>query len=110
MSHGFDNGSDPAIHEREHYTSELAADILLDLPRVGTFALGGTERLPDLPPAAVAEVLAAAVSNCPSAATRPCGSHWPNGTAASRCCCRRWRSCGAAPRRPCTTGHGPRRW
>ncbi|WP_246258326.1 type I-B CRISPR-associated protein Cas7/Cst2/DevR [Amycolatopsis anabasis] len=59
MSRGFESGEPPVIHEHEHYTTELASDILLDLPRVGTFALQGQGRLPDLSPAAAAEATAA---------------------------------------------------
>jgi CRISPR-associated protein Cst2 len=39
MSRGFSAGDNPVIHEHQLYTAELAADILLDLPRVGTFEL-----------------------------------------------------------------------
>nr|WP_221308944.1 type I-B CRISPR-associated protein Cas7/Cst2/DevR [Nocardiopsis mwathae] len=41
MSRGFSSGEDPVIHEHEHYTAELAADVLFDLPRVGTFEQNG---------------------------------------------------------------------
>src|SRR5699024_5854431 len=37
MSRDFPADANPVIHEHEHYTAELAGDILLDLPRVGTF-------------------------------------------------------------------------
>ncbi|MCK2245195.1 MULTISPECIES: type I-B CRISPR-associated protein Cas7/Cst2/DevR [unclassified Crossiella] len=56
MSRGFD-GADPVIHEHEHYTAHLAQDMLLDLPRVGTFDLSGTIRLPDLAPGIQHEAL-----------------------------------------------------
>lgn len=39
MSRGFGAGDNPVIHEHQLYSAELAADILLDLPRVGTFEL-----------------------------------------------------------------------
>jgi CRISPR-associated protein Cst2 len=46
MSRGFSAGDHPVIHEHQLYSAELAADILLDLPRVGTFELdaGGLRR------------------------------------------------------------------
>jgi CRISPR-associated protein Cst2 len=59
MSRGFATGQNPVIHEHEHYTGELAADLLLDLPRIGTFGQTGQERLPSLSPAAVADAIAA---------------------------------------------------
>lgn len=42
MSRDFDAGEDPVIHEHEHYTAELGGDVLLDLPRVGTFEVDGS--------------------------------------------------------------------
>ena len=55
MSRGFGAGDNPVIHEHQLYSAELAADILLDLPRVGTFELdaGGLRR--NLTPAAARE-------------------------------------------------------
>jgi CRISPR-associated protein Cas7/Cst2/DevR subtype I-B len=55
MSRGFGAGDNPVIHEHQLYSAELAADILLDLPRVGTFELdaGGLRR--NLTPAAAQE-------------------------------------------------------
>lgn len=41
MSRGFPADAHPVIHEHELYTAELAGDILLDLPRVGTFEQEG---------------------------------------------------------------------
>lgn len=41
MSRGFEAGENPVLHEHEHYTSVLAGDVLLDLPRVGTFEQKG---------------------------------------------------------------------
>ena len=41
MSRGFPADAHPVIHEHEHYSAELAGDILLDLPRVGTFEQEG---------------------------------------------------------------------
>jgi len=41
MSRDFPADANPVIHEHEHYTAELAGDILLDLPRVGTFEQDG---------------------------------------------------------------------
>lgn len=41
MSRGFPSGEHPVIHEHQHYTTELAGDVLLDLPRVGTFEQAG---------------------------------------------------------------------
>jgi CRISPR-associated protein Cas7/Cst2/DevR subtype I-B len=42
MSRGFSAGENPVIHGHEFYSAELAADLLLDLPRVGTFETDGT--------------------------------------------------------------------
>lgn len=42
MTRGFAAGESPVIHEHEHYTAELAGDVLLDLPRVGTFSTDGS--------------------------------------------------------------------
>jgi CRISPR-associated protein Cst2 len=42
MSRGFAAGENPVIHAHEFYTAELAADILLDLPRVGVFEVDGS--------------------------------------------------------------------
>lgn len=55
MSRGFTAGDHPVIHEHQLYSAELAADVLLDLPRVGTFELdaGGLRR--NLTPAAASE-------------------------------------------------------
>lgn len=41
MTRGFGAGENPVIHQHEHYTTELAGDLLLDLPRVGTFEMDG---------------------------------------------------------------------
>ncbi len=42
MSRGFNAGENPVLHEHEHYSADLAGDVLLDLPRVGTFEIGGS--------------------------------------------------------------------
>ncbi|MGH3908512.1 MAG: type I-B CRISPR-associated protein Cas7/Cst2/DevR [Pseudonocardiaceae bacterium] len=42
MSRGFNAGENPVLHEHEHYSADLAGDVLLDLPRVGTFEMGGS--------------------------------------------------------------------
>lgn len=42
MSRGFAAGENPVIHEHEHYTAELAGDLLLDVARIGTFEVGGS--------------------------------------------------------------------
>ncbi len=41
MSRDFPVGEHPVIHEHELYSAELGGDILLDLPRVGTFEQDG---------------------------------------------------------------------
>ncbi len=41
MSRDFPAGEHPVIHEHELYSAELGGDILLDLPRVGTFEQDG---------------------------------------------------------------------
>jgi CRISPR-associated protein Cst2 len=55
MSRGFDAGENPVIHEHEHYTAEVAGDVLLDLPRVGTFEMGGSGLRTALPAEAAVE-------------------------------------------------------
>ncbi|MGH3978168.1 MAG: type I-B CRISPR-associated protein Cas7/Cst2/DevR [Pseudonocardiaceae bacterium] len=52
MSRGFHAGENPVIHEHEHYSADLAGDVLLDLPRVGTFEMGGSGLRTALPAAA----------------------------------------------------------
>jgi len=42
MSRGFNANENPVLHEHEHYSADLAGDVLLDLPRVGTFEMGGS--------------------------------------------------------------------
>ncbi|MDI5973727.1 type I-B CRISPR-associated protein Cas7/Cst2/DevR [Streptomyces sp. SL13] len=51
MSRDFEPGEHPVIHEHEMYTADLAGDLLLDLPRVGTFELGGKTAKSALPAA-----------------------------------------------------------
>jgi CRISPR-associated protein Cst2 len=41
MSRDFPAGENPVIHQHELYSAELGGDILLDLPRAGTFELAG---------------------------------------------------------------------
>lgn len=41
MSRGFPPDAHPVIHQHELYSAELAGDVLLDLPRVGTFEQEG---------------------------------------------------------------------
>src|SRR6266702_5612234 len=59
MSRGFSAGDNPVIHEHELYTAELAADVLLDLPRVGTFELDASGLRRNLTDAAAREAIAA---------------------------------------------------
>jgi CRISPR-associated protein Cst2 len=42
MSRGFGAGENPVLHGHEFFTAELAGDLLLDLPRVGTFETDGS--------------------------------------------------------------------
>lgn len=56
MSRDFEPGTHPVIHEHEMYTADLAGDLLLDLPRVGTFEIGGRTTKSALPPATAAEL------------------------------------------------------
>lgn len=52
MSRDFPADAHPVIHEHQHYTAEMAGDIQLDLPRVGTFEYdGGGQRRPLRPEA-----------------------------------------------------------
>lgn len=57
MTRGFPAGEAPVIHQHELYTAELAGDILLDLPRAGTFELDGSGLRRNLAPAAAAEAV-----------------------------------------------------
>jgi CRISPR-associated protein Cst2 len=59
MSRGFPPDAHPVIHEHELYSAELAGDILLDLPRVGTFEQDGGGLRRALRADAAAEALAA---------------------------------------------------
>ncbi|WP_059006683.1 type I-B CRISPR-associated protein Cas7/Cst2/DevR [Streptomyces specialis] len=58
MSRGMGPDAHPVIHEHEMYTADLAGDLLIDLPRVGTFEVGGKATKPALNPSVVEEVLA----------------------------------------------------
>lgn len=42
MTRGFSAGENPVIHQHELYSSVLAGDVLLDLPRVGVFETDGS--------------------------------------------------------------------
>lgn len=57
MSRGFATGENPVIHQHELYSAELAGDVLLDLPRVGTFELDGSGLRRNLTPASEAEAI-----------------------------------------------------
>ncbi|WP_433709490.1 type I-B CRISPR-associated protein Cas7/Cst2/DevR [Nocardia sp. CA-084685] len=59
MSRGFGADENPVIHEHEHYSAELAADILVDLPRVGVFQVQGSGLRRNLTDAAAQEAEAA---------------------------------------------------
>lgn len=59
MSRGFPAEADPVIHEHEHYTAEMAGDVLLDLPRVGTFEQDGGGLRRALAPTAAEEAVKA---------------------------------------------------
>lgn len=59
MSRGFPADAHPVIHEHELYSAELAGDILLDLPRVGTFEQEGGGLRRALRADAAAEAMAA---------------------------------------------------
>ncbi|GGO95991.1 type I-B CRISPR-associated protein Cas7/Cst2/DevR [Wenjunlia tyrosinilytica] len=59
MSRDFEPGTNPVIHEHEMYTADLAGDLLLDLPRVGTFETGGRTTKTALPAAVAAAVVEA---------------------------------------------------
>ena len=55
MSRGFGAEEHPVIHEHQMYTANLAGDLLLDLPRVGTFEIGGKSIRPALPAPVIEE-------------------------------------------------------
>ncbi|HEU5023641.1 MAG TPA: type I-B CRISPR-associated protein Cas7/Cst2/DevR [Spirillospora sp.] len=57
MSRDFEPGTHPVIHEHEMYTADLAGDLLLDLPRVGTFETGGRTTKAALPGSLADEVV-----------------------------------------------------
>ena len=59
MTRGFEAGADPVIHEHELYTADLAGDVLLDLPRVGTFETNGHGLRISLTPTATEQALQA---------------------------------------------------
>ncbi|GLU46288.1 type I-B CRISPR-associated protein Cas7/Cst2/DevR [Nocardiopsis ansamitocini] len=59
MSRGFPADANPVIHEHEHYTAQVAGDVLLDLARVGVFEQEGGGLRRALSPAAAVEALAA---------------------------------------------------
>lgn len=42
MTRGFGADEDPVIHEHQFYSGEMAGDLLIDVPRVGTFPTSGT--------------------------------------------------------------------
>jgi CRISPR-associated protein Cst2 len=63
MSRDFPAGANPVIHEHELYSAELAGDILLDLPRVGTFEQEGGGLRRALRADAVEEALSAGATN-----------------------------------------------
>jgi CRISPR-associated protein Cas7/Cst2/DevR subtype I-B len=57
MSRDFGPGTHPVIHEHEMYTADLAGDLLLDLPRVGSFELAGKTTKPALPSTTAAAIV-----------------------------------------------------
>lgn len=57
MSRDFGPEAHPVIHEHQMYTANLAGDLLLDLPRVGTFEIGGKATKPALSNAVAAAVV-----------------------------------------------------
>lgn len=57
MSRDFEPGTHPVIHEHEMYTADLAGDLLLDLPRAGTFEVGGKTTKSALPAATAAALV-----------------------------------------------------
>ena len=59
MSRGFPAEANPVLHEHEHYTADLAGDLLLDLPRVGVFETDGSGLKVNLVGAAIKEAIAA---------------------------------------------------
>ncbi|MFE3222892.1 type I-B CRISPR-associated protein Cas7/Cst2/DevR [Nocardia sp. NPDC059228] len=70
MSRGFGPDTNPVIHEHEMYTADLAGDLLLDLPRVGTFEIGGNAMKSALPPTVAAELLAGSATEVSLRGTR----------------------------------------
>ncbi|MEW9534157.1 type I-B CRISPR-associated protein Cas7/Cst2/DevR [Microbispora sp. NPDC049125] len=55
MSRGFSAGENPVLHGHEFYSAELAADVLLDLPRIGVFEIDGSGLKVALPEPAAKE-------------------------------------------------------
>ncbi|MCO5996663.1 type I-B CRISPR-associated protein Cas7/Cst2/DevR [Actinoallomurus rhizosphaericola] len=58
MSRDFPLGEHPVLHQHELYSAVLAADVLLDLPRVGVFETDGSGLRVALSPAAAEEAQA----------------------------------------------------
>lgn len=56
MSRGFQPGDQPLPHQHDHYTTELAMDLRLNLSRVGRFQIDGIAT-PDLADDAITEAL-----------------------------------------------------
>ncbi|WP_054812158.1 type I-B CRISPR-associated protein Cas7/Cst2/DevR [Nocardia arizonensis] len=55
MSRGFGPDENPVIHEHEHYSAELAGDVLVDVARVGVFQVQGSGLRRNLTDAATKE-------------------------------------------------------
>ena len=49
MTRGFGSGDDPVIHEHEFYSGEMVGDLLIDVPRIGTFPTAGSTKPALLP-------------------------------------------------------------
>ena len=64
MSRGFPAEANPVLHEHEHYTADLAGDLLLDLPRVGVFETDGSGLKVNLVGAAIKEAHRRAAAPC----------------------------------------------
>ncbi|MGW4365461.1 type I-B CRISPR-associated protein Cas7/Cst2/DevR [Nocardia takedensis] len=59
MSRGFGPQENPVIHEHEHYSAELAGDVLIDVARIGVFTVQGSGLRRNLTDTAVEEAEAA---------------------------------------------------
>lgn len=64
MSRDFPAGEHPVLHQHELYSSVLAGDVLLDVPRAGVFETDGSGLRVSLSPAVAKEAVANGATEC----------------------------------------------